>query len=366
MDVKTSEFTKTAGGGDKKQKEPPEREPDFDPVEKAEKERELYGKRNATEMYYPQELSHFHPTTGNEALPWEVQTSQKCDLCGTKSPKMRHLPKWTYWCVPCMKKNGFGRADKQVVTQRYKDAGYSNDEVEFYESQKTLPEEIIQQIFCYLPSFHDLCNVARVSRKWMNGLNYATSEESDLMKSKRLLLGKEMYIVSKSKDSKVVERAQEKQRQLELAPLLGEWQSATKQRKLALCRLIVNTKYYSTQLGITSNSYPAFDFSDSATNAEVMKRVSNAEDRKKTGNEHCGVATCRDMILLAPGRTTRGAKSETGMPVFEVEVDSKTLNRIVVFVDSETGWITTYDAVGKNKAKDPKPKSSGGWKCSLM
>ena len=145
---------------------------DFDPEIAAATERRRYDGKNFSVMYYPQGIEPFYPTAKNAALPIEFNAVEKCVKCKASSQPMRHIKGWPYWCVPCMKLHGFGGPKGEVF----------------------LPEEVIMQIMCFVPTFHDMSNLARVSRRYLNAYNYATSEESALTAVKRKLLGKEFYI----------------------------------------------------------------------------------------------------------------------------------------------------------------------------
>ena len=271
---------------------------EFDPEEAAEKERKRYEGKNFGIMYYPQGIDPFYPTAKTPALAVVFNVEVACAACGTKTKQTRKIEKWPDYCISCLKKMGFGGPKVEVF----------------------LPEEVIMQIMCYLPTFHDLQALARVSRRYLNAYNYAASDESPLTAVKRKLLGKELYLCRKHPSKAVQALVSAKENQLLLAPLLGEWPTADLKRRLALSHLIVTSPFYATQLQIQTRN-------------EIHNLAYSADNH---------ILSHATMSVKSP----KVSDDKTHYTV-ELPMKDKPNEKVIVYLDPETGKVEYYDPVKK-------------------
>lgn len=180
-----------------------------------------------TEIYYPQRFKYYVPAKG-ETFPLQ-KSMLLCDMCGGHSEPMRVDGGWPYHCVPCLKRSAFARTGGRPVV---------------------LPVEVLMQVMCYLRHYQDLARSMRVSKRWFDAANYDTAAENELTETKRILLGREVYLQFLwSPNNPLVVAFQDR---LTLASLFGEWNEATVKRRLALANLIVHSRFYLLQLGLQS------------------------------------------------------------------------------------------------------------------
>jgi hypothetical protein len=264
---------------------------ELDPEVRDARDRELYEGKNFDTMYYPQGIIYFYPDAAHPALKVKFKHQERCVYCNQLSPPLRHIEGWPYACVPCMKLRGFGGATKEVF----------------------FPEEIVMVIMCYCPTFHDMANLAKVCKRFLNAFNYGTSSQCDIQDVKRILLGRELYYLQRHPDEKRKQLASQKENQLQLAILLGEWLDANALRRIHLCRSIVLSNFYASQFSIDGKRFGG--------SASVAK--------DKEGNP---------VSLKADGMTIEVPKKE-GDPYVATFDDPLNLT---LFISPHTGTVESY------------------------